>query len=166
MVTKNIRAVTYLPPKYHQKLKDYANQKNLTESATLVEIVKQFFEGNSPQNNSPDRTIIEEIVKEQLAGTEAEIVTLKAQMEQMQQLLAGVMSGKTTARKTRSTPSFVKPKLQPLKAEDLANRLGVTPETVEKEAHRGNEHFLAWSKSKDIGRVSWEKRGELYYPIR
>jgi hypothetical protein len=126
VVTKNIRSVTYLPPEYHKQLKDYANQQNLTESGALVEIVKQFFEGKSQQNNSPDRTIIEEIVKEQLAGTEAEIVALKAQMEQLQQLLAGLMSGKTTARKTRSTPSFNKPKLQPLKAGDLANRLGVS----------------------------------------
>ncbi|WP_413167849.1 hypothetical protein ACL6C3_14220 [Capilliphycus salinus ALCB114379] len=43
MVTKNIRAVTYLPPEYHQKLKDYAKRKNLTESGALVEIVKHFF---------------------------------------------------------------------------------------------------------------------------
>ncbi|MEA5540024.1 hypothetical protein VB834_13395 [Limnoraphis robusta Tam1] len=107
--------------------------------------------------------MIEEIVKEQLASTEAEINTMKAQMEQMQQLLAGVISGKATQKK-RSTNSFVKPKLQPLKAGELANRLGVNPDTVEKEANRGNENFLVWSKSKDIGRVSWEKRGELYYP--
>jgi len=164
VVTKNIRAVTYLPPEYHQKLKDYANQENLTESSALVEIVKQFFDGNS-QQNSPDQKIIEEIVKEQLAGTEAEIVTLKAQIEKMQQLLALAISGKVTQKK-RSTNSFMKPQLQPLKAGELANRLGVNSETVEKEANQGNEHFLAWSKSKDIGRVSWEKRGELYYPIK
>ena len=163
MVTKNIRAVTYLPPEYHQKLKNFAKRENLTESSALVEIVKQFFNGNS-QPDSSHKAIIEEIVKKQLAGTEAEILTLKAQVEQMQQLLAGMMSGKTS-RKSPSR-SFTKPKLQPLKAGELANRLGVTPETVEKEANRGNEHFLAWSKSKDIGRVSWEKRGELYYPLR
>jgi hypothetical protein len=112
---------------------------------------------------SPQKAMIEEVVKEQLASTETEINTMKVQIEQIQQLLMGVMSGKTTARKTRST-SITKPKLQPLKAGELANRLGVNPDTVEKEANRGNEHFLVWSKSKDIGRVSWEKRGELYYP--
>ena len=165
MVTKNIRAVTYLPPEYHKKLKHFAKRENLTESGALVEIVKQFFDGNS-QPDFSEKAFIEEIVKEQLAGTEAEIIAMKAQMEQIQQLLGGMMSGKTTARKTRSTNSFVKPQLQPLKAGELANRLGVTPETVEKEASRGNEHFLVWSKSKDIGRVSWEKRGELYYPLR
>ena len=95
--------------------------------------------------------MIEEVVKEQLASTETEINTMKVQIEQIQQLLMGVMSGKTTARKTRST-SITKPKLQPLKAGELANRLGVNPDTVEKEANRGNEHFLVWSKSKDIGR--------------
>ena len=53
-----------------------------------------------------------------------------------------------------------------MKAKELANRLGVNSDTVEKEAALGNEHFLAWSRSKDIGRVSWEKRGELYYPLK
>jgi hypothetical protein len=163
MVTKNIRAVTYLPPEYYQKLTNFAKQQNLTESAALIQIVKQFFDADS-QSDPLQKAMIEEIVKEQLANTEAEILTLKAQIEQLQQLLSGVMSGKAGARKTRST-SITKPKLQPLKAEDLANRLGVNPETVEKEAALGNEHFLVWSKGKDIGRVSWEKRGELYYPL-
>ena len=72
----------------------------------LVEIVKQFFEENSPQNNSPDRTMVEEIVREQLAGTEAEIVTLKAQMEQMQQLLGGDDVGKNSRSKNSFDPFF------------------------------------------------------------
>jgi hypothetical protein len=53
-----------------------------------------------------------------------------------------------------------------LKAEGLARRLGVNPGTVEKEMALGAEHFRSWSRSKDVGRVTWEKRGTLYYPLR
>ena len=44
MTTKKIRAVTYLPPQYHKQLRQYMKQQNLSESAAIVEIVKQFFE--------------------------------------------------------------------------------------------------------------------------
>ncbi|MGB3191122.1 MAG: hypothetical protein WBB43_17075 [Limnoraphis sp.] len=135
-------------------------QQNLSESAAIVEIVKQFFE----QPAEPElKVIIEEIVTEKLADTQDEVATLKTQMAQMQQHLAIAMSGKTP-QKSR-TQSFTKPKLQPLKAEDLARRLGVNTETVEQEAAKGEEHFRAWSQSKDIGRVTWEKRGNLYHPL-
>ncbi|TAG60644.1 MAG: hypothetical protein EAZ28_06240 [Oscillatoriales cyanobacterium] len=44
MATKNIRIVGYLPPDYHQKLRDYMVEQSLTESAALAKIIRQFFE--------------------------------------------------------------------------------------------------------------------------
>ena len=85
-------------------------------------------------------------------------------MAQMQQLLTGVMSGRTPRKSRRQ--SFSKPQLMPLKAEDLARRLGVNTDTVEQEAAKGNDHFHSWSRSKDMSSVAWEKRGDLYYPLK
>lgn len=47
MATNNMRIVGYLPPAYHQKLREYMEQESLTESAALVKIVKQFFDGTT-----------------------------------------------------------------------------------------------------------------------
>ncbi len=171
MTTKNIRAVTYLPPKYHKQLKQYSKQQKLSESAAIVEIVKQFFDG-TPEPNSELKAYVEAIVSEQLANTttnvtlreQTEVAQLKAQVEMMQQLLSEAMSGKTP-RKSKSQPTG-KPQLQPLTVENLAKRLGVNAGTVEKEAAKGNDHFRSWSRGKDMSSVTWEKRGTLYYPLK
>ena len=42
MATNNIRAVGYLPPLYHQKLREYMQSQSLTESAAIVAIVRQW----------------------------------------------------------------------------------------------------------------------------
>ena len=47
MATNNIRVVGYLPPPYHEKLREYMQSQTLTESAAIVAIVKQFFDGES-----------------------------------------------------------------------------------------------------------------------
>ncbi len=163
MTTKNIRAVTYLPPQYHKQLRQYMKQHKLTESAAIVEIVKKFFDG-TPEPDTSLKTWVEDIVTEHLAETQTEVETLKAQMAQMQQLLTGVMSGRTPRKSYRQ--SFSKPQLMPLKASDLARRLGVNTDTVEKEAAKGNDHFHSWSRNKDMSSVAWEKRGDLYHPLK
>ena len=163
MTTKNIRAVTYLPPQYHKQLRQYMKQQKLSESAAIVEIIKQFFD----EPAEPDTELkawVEATITEQLAETQTEVAQLKAQMELMQQLLGEAMSGKTP-RKSKTQP-MGKPQLQPLTVENLAKRLGVNTGTVEKEAAKGAEHFYSWSRSKDVGNVSWEKRGTLYHPLK
>jgi hypothetical protein len=163
MTTKNIRAVTYLPPQYHKQLRQYMKQQNLTESAAIVEIIKQFFD----EPAEPDTELkawVEAIISERLTETQTEIAQLKAQMEIMQQLLGEAMSGKTP-RKSRNQ-LMGKPQLQPLTVENLAKRLGVNTNTVEQEVAIGNDHFHSWSQSKDMSRVAWEKRGALYHPLK
>ena len=163
MTTKNIRAVTYLPPQYHKQLRQYMKQQKLSESAAIVEIVKQFFD-EPAELNTELKVWVEAIVTEQLADTQTEVAQLKAQIEMMQGLLAEAMSGKTS-RKSK-TQTMGKPQLQPLTADNLARRLGVNPGTVEIETAKGAEHFRSWSREKDVGRVTWEKRGSLYHPSR
>ncbi len=163
MTTKNIRAVSYLPPQYHKQLRQYMKRQKLSESAAIVEIIKQFFD--EPAEPEPElKAYVDTVVSEQLTETQTEIAQLKAQMELMQQLLSEAMTGKTP-RKSRSQP-VGKPQLQPLTVENLARRLGVNTSTVEQEAAKGNEHFHSWSRGKDMSRVSWEKRGALYHPLK
>jgi hypothetical protein len=162
MTTKNIRAVTYLPPKYHKQLRQYSKQQKLSESAAIVEIIKQFFD-EPAEPDSELKAWIEATITEQLTETQTEVAQLKAQMEMMQQLLGETMTGKTP-RKSKSQPG--KPQLQPLTVENLAKRLGVNIGTVEQEAAKGNDHFHSWSRSKDMSRVAWEKRGTLYHPLK
>ena len=111
MTTKNIRAVTYLPPKYHKQLRQYMKQKKLSESAAIVEIIKQFFD-EPAELNSELKVWVEAVIQEQLADTQTEVTQLKAQLEMMQGLLAEAMSGKSP-RKSKTQP-MDKPQLQPL----------------------------------------------------
>lgn len=138
-------------------------QQKLSESAAIVEIIKQFFDG-TPEPNTELKAYVEATIQEQLTETQTEIAQLKAQMEMMQQLLSEAMSGKTP-RKSKTQP-VGKPQLQPLTIDNLARRLGVSVGTVERELAKGNEHFRSWSREKDISSVSWEKRGTLYHPLK
>ena len=53
---------------------------NLTESAALVQMIKQFFDGEQPQFNSELKTEVEEIVQEQLKLFQEDIDLLKEQI--------------------------------------------------------------------------------------
>jgi hypothetical protein len=44
--------------------------------------------------------------------------------------------------------------------------LGVNTGTVDIEAAKGSDHFHSWSRSKDMSRVAWQKRGTLYHPLK
>lgn len=53
MATKNVRVVGYLPPPAHQQLRQYMEAESLSESAAIVKIVKQFFDGRM-RTKAPD----------------------------------------------------------------------------------------------------------------
>jgi hypothetical protein len=55
-------------------------------------------------------------------------------------------------------------KLQPLKAADLAKRLGVSAEAVEKAAALDSASFLEWSKRRDPASRAWLHQGNLFHP--
>ncbi|MEL7039517.1 MAG: hypothetical protein AAFO04_28485 [Cyanobacteria bacterium J06592_8] len=136
-------------------------QQNLSESAAIVEIVKQFFEG-TPEPQPELKVTIEEIVTEKLAETQTEISTLKTQMAQMQQLLAEAKSGKSP-RKSRSQSTQLK--VQPLTPEQLAKRLGVTVEVLEQEYAKGDVNFRIWMTNRGTT-ILWQKQGDLYHPLK
>ncbi|HAN75128.1 MAG TPA: hypothetical protein DCQ51_00880 [Planktothrix sp. UBA8407] len=169
MVTKNIRAVTYVPPDYHKKLRQYMKRHNLTESAALVQMIKQFFDGEQPQFNSELKTEVEEILQEQLKLFKEDIDLLKDQMSLMQQLLDKKTSVETTRRSSSSVnnnhPRSLL-RLTPKTEEELTCRLGVNRGNVVKEFDKGAEHFSHWSQQKDPSGIGWHRRGDgLYYPV-
>jgi len=169
MVTKNIRAVTYVPPDYHKKLRQYMKRHNLTESAALVQMIKQFFDGEQPQLNSELRTEVEQIVQDQVKLLKEDIDLLKSQIALMQQLLDKTSSAETTRRSSNSANSNHPRsllRLTPKTEEELTRRLGVNTGSVSKEFAKGAEHFSHWSQQKDPSGIGWHRRGDgLYYPV-
>lgn len=158
MATKNFRIVGYLPPNYHQKLRDYMAEQSLTESAALVKIIKQFFEA-APAISA---VAVASETREALARFQAEIADLQGRVAALE---AG--GGKRQFNKS-SPPHFSagQPamKLRPLKAVDLAKRLGVSAEAVESAASQGSTSFLEWSKRRDPASRAWLHQGNLFHP--
>ena len=159
MATKNIRIVGYLPPPEHQKLREYMKEQSLTESAVLVKIVKQFFDGSSG-------TKVPEAAKEKddaIAELRADIAFLKQRLMVLEQ---GVVSGKQRPKAHSKTSQIQRPQtmLPPQSCTDLARRLGVSPDTIEEEFQKGEAYFKDWSRRMDPTKRSWHKRGELFHP--
>ncbi len=159
MATNNIRVVGYLPPSYHEKLREYMEAESLTESAALVKIIKQFFD--SPQVA--------------LATSEKgdEITELKAAIAQLQQRLTILEQAIASGRRLNSAQSRTsyqrrpqpQPILPPQTSLELARRLGVNVGTVEEAAQKGEDYFKDWSRRIDPTKKSWQQRGELFHPL-
>ena len=158
MATNNIRVVGYLPPSYHEKLREYMEAESLTESAALVKIIKQFFD--SPQ------------VAEATSEKGDEITELKADIAQLQQRLTILEQAIASGRRLNSAQSRTsyqrrpqpQPILPPQTSSELARRLGVSAGTVEEAWLKGEAYFRDWSRRLDPTKRSWHKRGELFYP--
>jgi hypothetical protein len=159
MATKNTRIVGYLPPPYHEKLREYMKEQSLTESAAIVKIVKQFFDGSTG-------TKAPEAAKEKddaLAEFKADIAELKQRLMLLEQ---AVVSGKQRPFGSK-TPQRQRPQtlLPPQSCADLARRLGVSPDSLEETYQKGEAYFQDWCKRRDPSQRAWQKRGELFYPL-
>ncbi len=160
MATNNMRIVGYLPPAYHQKLREYMEQESLTESAALVKIVKQFFD-DSTGTKAPE--VVEE-KDDALAEFKADIAELKQRLMVLEQ---AVVSGKQRPFARSKTSQKQRPQtiLPPQSCADLARRLGVSPDTIEEAYQKGSAYFQDWCKRRDPSQRAWQKRGELFYPL-
>jgi hypothetical protein len=160
MATNNMRIVGYLPPDYHQKLREYMEQESLTESAALVKIVKQFFDG-STGTKAPSAAKEKDDV---IAELRADIAELQRRLMLLEQ---AVVSGKQRSFARSKTPQKQRPQtiLPPQSCADLARRLGVSPDTIEEAYQKGEAYFQDWCKRRDPSQRAWQKRGELFYPL-
>jgi len=157
MATNNIRVVGYLPPLYHEKLREYMQSQSLTESAAIVAIVRQFFDG---ENGS-----------EGVASQELDEATapLKAQIALIERRLAVLESAFVSSQRSKSARRAPyqygpPPVLPPQDITQLARRLGVSATTLEEAAQKSEDEFREWSKRRDPAQRSWHKKGELFHP--
>lgn len=158
MATKNIRIVGYLPPDYHQKLRDYMVEQSLTESAALAKIIRQFFEAVPALSAEA----VASETRETFAQLRSEIADLHGRVAALE--TAGIQRqfNKTSPKNFGAEQSPIT--LRPLKAADLAKRLGVSAETIENAAAKGSSSFVEWSKRRDPGSRAWHKKGNFYHP--
>ena len=157
MATNNIRVVGYLPPPYHEKLREYMQSQSLTESAAIVAIVRQFFDG---ENGS-----------EGVASQELDEATapLKAQIALIERRLAVLESAFVSSQRSKSARRAPyqygpPPVLPPQDITQLARRLGVSAATLEEAAQKSSDEFRDWSRRRDPAQRSWCKKGELFHP--
>ncbi|MCT7975248.1 hypothetical protein [Laspinema olomoucense] len=149
MAAPTKRIVGYLPVEYHNRLRQYMDEENLGESAALVQILREFFDGR--QQNS-------------------ELDALKSELVQLQQRVAVVeavlRAGGSGGRGRSQTPMMSEPiKPKALTTVELAERLKVTREEINEALLQGVEEFKKWSRSRDPALIRWEKRGELFHQV-
>lgn len=159
MATKNVRVVGYLPPPAHQQLRQYMEAESLTESAAIIKIVKQFFDG-SVKTKAPDAA---QEKSEAIAQLKVEMAELKRRLAVLEQ---AVVSGHQKPFANSRTSQRQRPlaTLPPLSCADLARRLGVSTGTLEEADQQGETYFQNWSKRMDPTKKSWVRRGELFHP--
>lgn len=161
MTTKNVRVVGYLPPPDQEKLREYMREESLTESAAIVKIVKQFFDG-SVETKTPD------VAKEKdqaIADLKADVVELKRRLAVLEQaVVSGLPRPFANSRTSHSQRQRPQMTLPPQSCADLARRLGVSTGTIEEADQQGEAYFQNWSKRMDPTKKSWVRRGELFHP--
>jgi hypothetical protein len=132
--------------------------QSMTESAALVKIVKQFFDGTteiSVANASKEKD-------NAIAELRADITQLQRRLAVMEQAIVSRQQLKSA--KSRTSYHAAPPKLPPQTLSELARRLGVGTGTVESAYQKGEAYFKDWSKRLDPAKKSWHKRGELFHP--
>ncbi|MBD2309076.1 hypothetical protein H6G17_26800 [Chroococcidiopsis sp. FACHB-1243] len=157
MATNNIRVVGYLPPLYHEKLREYMQSQTLTESAAIVAIVKQFFDGES---GSEGVAILE--LDEATAPLKAQIALIERRLAVLES--AFVSSQRSKPARRAPYQYGPPPVLPPQDITQLARRLGVSAATLEEAAQKSEAEFRDWSKRRDPAQRSWCKKGELFHP--
>jgi hypothetical protein len=152
MTTKNIRIVGYLPPAIHQQLRQYMATHSLTESAALVQIVKQFF-NDRPTENPIELEI--DPLKTEVAGLKQRLEAIEATINQPR---------RSSVRSSNSQYSTT-PTLPPQTLPELARRLGVGTETLTEAAGKGEAAFKDWSQHRDPAKRAWVQKGDRFHPV-
>lgn len=161
MTTKNVRVVSYLPPPEHEKLREYMREESLTESAAIIKIVKQFFDG-SVETKTPDAAKEKD---QAITDLRADVVELKRRLAVLEQaVVLGQQKPFANSRTSQSQRQRPLPTLPPQSSNDLARRLGVSTGTLEQADEKGEAYFKDWSRRMDPTKRSWLRRGELFYP--
>ncbi len=109
MATKNVRVVGYLPPAYHQKLRQYIAEESTTESAALVKIVKQFFDSPKVALATPEKG-------DEIAQMKADVAQLMQRLTILEQAVASGRQVKSA--KPRTSHQYGPPRVLPPQSSD------------------------------------------------
>lgn len=160
MATKNIRIVGYLPPQYHEKLREYMKEQSITESTALVKIIKQFFDGTLSANVSEVTSQKEDVV----ASLEADMARIKHRLMVLEEEVTSIKQRRVGKSQTYPFPR-TPVKLLPQTEEQLSTRLGVMPSEIQSAVEKGEDYFKDWSKRRDPALRTWQKRENLFHPL-
>lgn len=123
------------------------------------------FDSNFDSNNSGK-------LEQKLDNLESHLDTkLEAITKKLELVERAITSNRYSARPRRQATSYHQPQveLQPRTNENLASRLGVSPQSliVERESKSAKE-FISWSRSRDPMSTGWEwnPSTKLYHPVK
>ncbi|MBK1987653.1 hypothetical protein A0J48_008905 [Sphaerospermopsis aphanizomenoides BCCUSP55] len=115
---------------------------------------------------------IETQLSQQNEGVERKLEAIAKHLEKLERAVAsGRYNGSGQTRNRRSAYPYQMPsvELQAFANENLARRLGVTPQSLIAEREKKSEkEFLSWSRNRDPMSVGWKWNSEsgLYQPIK
>lgn len=112
---------------------------------------------------------LESHLADQGSSVETKLETITKKLEQIERAMASVRYNNSRPR--RQTYSHQQPQveLQPRTNENLAPRLGVSPQSLIAEREKlSTKEFLSWSRNRDPMSTAWEwnAKDELYHPQR
>lgn len=157
-----MRVVGYLPPPYHDKLREYMTARSLSESAAIVKILKQFLDGSSA-SDQPASLELDVAIDDAIAPLKEDVAQLKMRVAVLEEALVSQKHFKPVKRTSHYYGA--PPVLPPQNSVELARRLGVTASTVEEAHQKGEAYFRDWSRRMDPTKKSWYKQGELFHPL-
>lgn len=135
-------------------------EQSITESAALVKIVKQFFDGTLSAN-VPEVTSDKDDV---VASLEADMARIKHRLMVLEEEVTSIKQRRVSKSQTYPFPRSPV-KLLPQTEEQLSTRLGVMPSSIQEAVEKGEDYFKDWSKRTDPALRAWQKRGNLFHPL-
>ncbi|BAY66999.1 hypothetical protein NIES22_71430 (plasmid) [Calothrix brevissima NIES-22] len=119
---------------------------------------------------------LESHLADQGSSVETKLETITKKLEQIERAISTISSANASGRYNNSRPrrqtySHQQPQveLQPRTNENLAPRLGVSPQSLIAEREKlSTKEFLSWSRNRDPMSTAWEWNAKdgLYYPQR
>lgn len=112
---------------------------------------------------------VENSSKQRLSQLEQKTEAIAQRLAKIEGAIA-ILSGRSYSNSRRQSNNYHPPQLelQPLPAEKLGSRLGLTPSTLIKERENKSEkEFISWTRNRDPRSIGWQfqKEDGLYHPV-
>ncbi|AFY51305.1 hypothetical protein Nos7524_5615 (plasmid) [Nostoc sp. PCC 7524] len=160
-----IRVPTALIPAVKKLSKLHRQGHTIALLQGLEELLTQF-DSKIDSDIAPSSLAVKQL--EQKLETKLDTITKKLELME-RAITSGRYSNNTRPR--RQAYSYQQPQieLQPRTNESLAQRLGVSPQSLIVETEKlSPKEFISWSRNRDPMSVGWEwdVRTELYHPVK